>query len=65
MKTIFKTIAIINSCQTIKQLKTAKNVVYNYSMLRPECCANECFNELIYDRFNEIRKERKNEKIHS
>jgi hypothetical protein len=65
MKTIFKTIAIINSCQTIKQLKTAKNVVNNYTMMRPECCSVKLFDELIYCKFKLIREKKKNEKIHS
>jgi hypothetical protein len=63
MKTLFKTIATVNSCQTIKQLKTAKNMVYNYSMLRPDDCAIKLLDELVYDNFKKIREAKRNEKI--
>lgn len=58
MKALFKTIETIYSCETIKQLGTANNMVKNYSALRPDDCANELLHELVYKRFKIMRAKR-------
>lgn len=63
MKALFKTIAVINSCKTIKQLRGAKNMVNNYQMMRPGNCEIELLRDLEYKRFKKIREKRRNEKI--
>lgn len=60
MKALPKTITVINSCQTLKQLKSANNMVINYSILHPNDGAIDKLNDLIYDRFKKIREVKKN-----
>ena len=61
MKALFKTIETLYRCNTIKELKGAKNMVNNYEIMRPGNCEIELLRELEYKRFKKIRDAKKNE----